>query len=95
MKSHLVEMPLQIPLSLLLLLLLLLLLFLLLLLLLFSSDRSSINMSVASLLQMRIVPLFFGFSEAIFLPAKSTRFSAPELWFSWTVMSAKNVPGLY
>ena len=42
-----------------------------------SSDHDSINMSVASSLQMLIVPLFFGFFEAIFpLPAKSTRFSS-------------------
>ena len=52
-----------------------------------SSDHSSINMSVASLLQMRIVPLFFLFFEAIFLPAKSTRFSTPEPWLSWSVMT--------
>ena len=38
-----------------------------------SADHRSINMSVASLLQMQIVPLFFGFFEAVFLHAKSTR----------------------
>ena len=46
-----------------------------------SSDHRSINMSVASLLQMRIVPLFFGFFEAIFLHAKSTRFWRPKAHF--------------
>ena len=46
-----------------------------------SSDNGSINMSVASFLQMRIVPLFFGFFEAIFLPAKSTRFWRPKAHF--------------
>ena len=29
--------------------------------------------------------------SAIFLPAKSTRFSTPELWFSCSVMSEKTV----
>ena len=38
-------------------------------------------MSVASLLQMRIVPLFFGFFEAIFLHLKSTRFWRPKAHF--------------
>ena len=55
-------------------------------------------MSVASLLQMRILPLFFGFFEAIFLPAKSTRFWRPKvhfrpqsLRFRGRVMSAKTL----
>ena len=43
---------------------------------------------MASLLQMRIVLLFF---EAILLPAKSTIFSTPVLWFSWSAMSAKTL----
>ena len=46
-----------------------------------SSDHRSINMPVASLLQMRIVPLFFGFFEAIFLAAKGTRFWLPKAHF--------------
>ena len=46
-----------------------------------SSDHRSINMSVASLLKMRIVPLFFVFFETIFLHAKSTRFWRPKAHF--------------
>ena len=46
-----------------------------------SSNHRSINMSVASLLKMRIVPLFFVFFEAIFLHAKSTRFWRPKAHF--------------
>ena len=64
-----------------------------------SSDRS-IHMSMASLLhEMRIEPLFLGFFEAIFPPAKrSTRFWRPtahfrpqSLRFRGKVMSAKTL----
>ena len=37
------------------------------------------------------VPLFFGFFNAIFLPAKCTRCLTPELWLSWSVVSAKTL----
>ena len=38
-------------------------------------------MSAASVLQMRMVPLFFGFFEAIFLPEKYKMFDPRALAF--------------
>ena len=61
----------------------------------FSADHRSINMSLASLLQMQILPRSF---DAILLLAKSTRFwclkgsfSTPEPSLSWSVMIAKTL----
>ena len=57
----------------------------------FSADHKSINTSLASLLQMQILPRFF---DTTSLPAKSTRFwrlkgSFPSL--SWSAMIAKTL----
>ena len=61
----------------------------------FSADHRSINMSLASLLQMQILPRFF---DAILLLAKRRRFwrlkdsfSTPESSHSWSVMIAKTL----
>ena len=61
----------------------------------FSANHRSINMSLASLLQMPILHRFF---NAILLPAKSTRFwrlkglfSTPEPSLSWSVIIAKTL----
>ena len=61
-------------------------------------DQRSINKSLASLLQMRIEPLFLGFFEAIFPPAKSTKLWRPKahfrpqsLRFRGRVVSAKTL----
>ena len=61
----------------------------------FFANHRSINMSLASLLQMQILSRFF---DATLLPVKSTRFwhlkgsfSTPEPSLSWSVMIAKTL----